>query len=198
MTNASVVKVWDVVRRVKSNPSLLENSCGIRTGVYSSDQNVLSLALAVGYQLEAELSYDIFENISSENLETAAEMFFYLYACPTDFINKFMVFYDDLFRTQTPYQMILTLNRMIRIKSTGNNVGKAWNEKLFKKAASLFDMKYEDIQSLLPRNQSFINEHVESQNILSAKGMFHFFAFFIDLCFFRYSKYQSSSAHCHQ
>ena len=144
MTNASNDKVWDVVRRVKSNPSLLENSCGIRSGVYSSEYNVLTLALAVGYQLEAELSYDIFENITSEDLETAAEMFIYLYACPTDFINKLMVFYDDLFRTQTPCQIILTLNRMIRIKSTGDNVGKAWNEKLFKKAASLFYMKYEE------------------------------------------------------
>ena len=179
MTNTSNDKVWDVVRRVKSNPSLLENSCGIRrTGVYSSEYNVLTLALAVGYQLESELSYDIFENITSEDFETAAEMFIYLYTCPTEFINKLMVFYDDLFRTQTPYQIILTLNRMIRIKSAGINVGEAWNEKLFKKATSFFSMKYEEIQNILPRNNSFINEHDKGQNSLSAKGMYRIISFY--------------------
>ena len=197
LTNVSENKFWEIARKVKSDLSLLDNSCSRRSGIYTSNQVIL--ALAVGYQFEDQLSEEIFDNMKAEYLKTAAEIFIYLYTCPvSDIDNKLMIFYDNLFKTQTPYQIILTLNRMMKMKSPQirNDI---WIQKLFKKAASMFSLKYEEVKSILPMNQTLIKDHSDNLNFLEAKGIVFIVHFLSAIfSFLRYSKHQSPSAYCHQ
>ena len=60
-----------------------------------------------------ESSEQINEALTNEDLRTAAEMFVYLTMCPNE-IKPWLIFYKDLFQTQSPDQIILTLNRVIK------------------------------------------------------------------------------------
>ena len=51
--------------------------------------------------------------MTNKELKTAAEMFLYLNMCPPT-IKPWLVFYKELFQTQSPDQIILTLNRLMK------------------------------------------------------------------------------------
>ena len=61
--------------------------------------------------LQIESSEQINDTLTNEELKTAGEMFLYLTMCPYA-IQPWIVFYEDLFQTQTPGQILLTLNRL--------------------------------------------------------------------------------------
>ena len=48
-------------------------------------------------------------------------MFLYLITCPTVTIKPWIVFYKDLFQTQSPSQIILSLNRVMKGPRTPTN-----------------------------------------------------------------------------
>ena len=62
-------------------------------------------------------------------------------------------FYSNLFLTQPadPDQIILTLNRMT--KTSENQDGIVRNIKLLKRVAELLSLRFQEIQSLLPRKE---------------------------------------------
>ena len=100
-----------------------------------------------------------FENMTEEDLKATAEIFIYMNTCPLkDWFAPWLAFYNNLFRTKSPYHIILTLNRLM--KSSDINF-RTINEKLFKRAATLLSLKFHEIKRVLPgmpktqRNTSF-------------------------------------------
>ena len=92
-------------------------------------------------------------------------MFIYLNICPFDdsldeflsdesqkarklWFNSWTSFYTDLF-TQPADQVILTLNRMMKTKTSQDKHGRLRAVKLLKRITSLLSLQYEEIQGLV-------------------------------------------------
>ena len=105
-------------------------------------------------KLQIESSEQIDESLTIDELKTAAEMFLYLNTCPdSSWFKSWTLFYKDLFLSQSADQIILTLNRMMKTKTTEtsqDNDGKVRAKKLMKRVKSLMILKYEEIQDLRP------------------------------------------------
>ena len=97
-----------MVKTLKSETSL-DLSCNYKPTLI--DDVKLSKVMAVEHMLQIQSSDQINETLTNEELQIAAEMFLYLTVCP-DTIKPWIVFYRDLFQTQSPDQIILTLNRL--------------------------------------------------------------------------------------
>ena len=79
--------------------------------------------------------------MTAEDLKTAAEMFIYLNMCP-EAIKPWIVFYKEIFENESPDQMILTLNRMMKgTRTPQNEFFKQLAETLFKRVTSLFSLQ---------------------------------------------------------
>ena len=125
---------------------------------------------------EIDSSYDTFENMTTEDLTTAAEMFIFLNTCPPSdeanmqqWFTSWSKFFKDMFETQSPEIILLTLNRLTKIKDDGFI---RVSENLFKRLASSLKLKYKDIQNLLPdsgRNFSLM-EDTQVKESLNLKG----------------------------
>ena len=74
---------------------------------------------AVEQELQLESSDQVIETMTNEELKSAAEMFIYLIMCPEAIVPWF-TYYNDLFLTKTVDQIILSLNRIMKTKSTQN------------------------------------------------------------------------------
>ena len=77
----------------------------------------MSQVKAVEQMLHFESSEQINATFTKEDLQTAAELFLYLDMCP-DTMKPWILFYKDTFLNQSPDQIILSLNRLIKGKST--------------------------------------------------------------------------------
>ena len=156
------------MKKVKLETSL-DKSCG-QDSLYSPPKgfsrkdNTLSQVLAVEEKLGIESSEQTLENMSRDDLKIAAQMYIYLIMCPaTDdssiqqWFNSWSTFYKNFFATQSPDQIILSLNRMTKVQPLSDVDGKVRAEKLFRKATSLLNLKYGDFQRLLPRGTSNVS-----------------------------------------
>ena len=114
---------------------------------------ILSQVQTVEEKLQIESSERINDTLTNDELQTAGEMFLYLYACPKHDMEWFISwssFYTDLF-SQSADQIILTLNRMMESKILQDkDGGKFRAEKLQKRTSSLMSLNYDQIQSLRP------------------------------------------------
>ena len=108
LTSVSFDNIQNVVKTVRAGTSL-DLSCD--AALLFSDA-MMSQVKAVEQKLQIESSDQINDILTNEELKTAAEMFLYLTMCPND-VKPWIVFYKDLFLTQSPDQIILTLNRLI-------------------------------------------------------------------------------------
>ena len=104
-----------MVKTVKSGTSL-DLSCNRDTILAQP----LDQVKAVEQMLQIESSEQINDTLTREELRTAGEMFLYLNMCP-DKIKPWIGFYKDLFQTQSPDQIILTLNRLMKGSRTRTN-----------------------------------------------------------------------------
>ena len=117
LNSISVDNIQNVVKTVRAGTSL-DLNCG---GNYIlADDGPLDQVKAVEKMLQIESSEQINDTLTREELRTAGEMFLYLNLCP-DKIAPWIVFYKDLFQTQSPDQIILTLNRLIKGSRTQTN-----------------------------------------------------------------------------
>ena len=95
-------------------------------------------------------------NRTDSRLRTAAEMFLYLTSCSVDFKPWFR-FYTDLFQNKSPSQILLTLNRILK-------VGKTLKKLRFRNIAD----------ELFARTQSFIllqyNDRTGHKDYINVKG----------------------------
>ena len=107
---------------------------------------------AVEQKMEIESSDQIIETLTNDELQTAGELFIYLNSCPDTLLKSWSSFYTDLFLTQSAQNIILTLNRMMKITKSQDKNGKLRAEKLLLKVTSLLALKFEEIGGLLPEN----------------------------------------------
>ena len=106
----SVDNIQRAVKTVKSQTSP-DLSCDQAMLMYGDD--VLSRVKAVERILHIESSEQINETLTNEELQTAGEIFVYLIMC-SDTMKPWIIFYKELFQTQSPDQIILTLNRLMK------------------------------------------------------------------------------------
>ena len=71
----------------------------------------MSQVKAIEQKMRFESSKLVLKNMTLQVLETAKDMFIYLNTCPGD-LKPWFLFYKDLFQTQSPENIILTLNRI--------------------------------------------------------------------------------------
>ena len=138
--NRSQDIIFNVVKTVKSK-TFIENVdyiCQTFDNVLKGDV-ILSLVKDVEKKLQIESSDQIFETMTNEHLKSAGEIFLYLAMCPTK-IMPWVRFYEDLFQTQSPDQIILTLNRVMK------GTKRSRNEDFKKKAEIIFRR----IESMIP------------------------------------------------
>ena len=138
-------KFWKVVKQIKIDTSV-DKACkdgALKDGLYT---DILEQVQTVEKELRIESSEDRLENLTTTDLKNAAEMFIYLNICPKA-LKPWLVFYKDLFLNESPEQIVLTLNRMM--KGTGTDeYFKSLAQTLFKKISSSFSLKYNKIQSM--------------------------------------------------
>ena len=130
---------------------------------------------AIEKQLGIKTSTKTFQNISPKTLKTATEMFLYLYSCPhfadpnsASWFKKWVGFYSYLFKTTAPDKIILTLNTMLKQESApGSAQGRI--DTVLKTTGTLFSLKFEQIQSVLPGTMILNSDQYEI--ILAAKHL---------------------------
>ena len=154
----------------------LDKDC-LQHGVYP-DNVVESQVKAVEQKLGLVILDFEFENITSENLKSAAEMFLYLIFCPGTNLPWF-IFYKELLQTQTTDQIILTLNRIMKsTKAEENAHFETIAQKLFKRVTVMFDLKYPEIQRYFfgqSINISFVKNDTIKGVLLYSISYFIFF-----------------------
>ena len=85
-------------------------------------------------------------------------------------MNLLYAFYRDLFENQPLNQIILTLNRLSKLES-GKNIN--LNQKLLEKTANLSELKYKEIQDMIPRvsrNNASLGYNTRMTSFLKTKG----------------------------
>ena len=104
---------------------------------------------AVEELLKTNFTEEINKNISIDDLKTAADMFFYLNS-RSYLLREWFSFYSDLFNKKSAYQIILTLNRILKVDNTSRNKElKTIAAQLFQKTTDLLFLKYRKIKSFI-------------------------------------------------
>ena len=145
LSNLSKDTIWTSLRKLK----LKNEKC---SGKKNTDE-ILSHVKAVEQALQTESTDQRYENITSEQLQCAAKMFIFLNTCPDSWFNRWNIWYMYFFTTQPADQIILTLNRMMKTKTSQDKGDSYRAEKLLKRAARLLSLSFQEIQSLKPENE---------------------------------------------
>ena len=91
----------------------------------------------------------IFENMTEETLQEAAEMFIFLTSC-SESVRSWFYFYEDLFTERTQEQIIVTLNRVLKGQTTPENKDmKTIAIKLFRKVNNILSLKFTEIKHMI-------------------------------------------------
>ena len=156
-------RIWAAVREINTQ------MCG--------DFKKLPLVMAVEEKLQVKSTDMRFNNITDADLNTAAQMIIYMCTTCTENSNpEWVRFYFNLFKTQSPNEIILTLNRLQVILSSVNNYITRFgvfetNLKLFNRTKAILGLKHKQIRGLIPRKPyNFDVQHNTSINNLRAKG----------------------------
>ena len=182
LSNLTLDEIWSIVKKIKREVSL-DKLCPKRT-IYNRQKPYPVLSV-LEEQLGIESSDMIFENITTNMLKNAAQIFIYLKGCPAEKDKETMQwyslwnsFYTDLFNTKNPQQIILTLNRMTKSNSNDYKDGKIRAEKLLKKIATLLPLQYEHIQKKLPRRGKYnCSASYKEAKSLNHKGLHFLFLY---------------------
>ena len=84
------------------------------------DSVIQSNVEAIEKMLNITSSDLTFNNMTSEKLKTAAEIFMYLNSCSLDLI-PLINFFKDLLMNKSPDIILLTLNRFLKVRETSDN-----------------------------------------------------------------------------
>ena len=175
--------MWKVVKKVKRETSG-DKQCSIFNPILFEElSDWASQVKAVEQELQIESTEATFQNMTSADLEAAAEMFIYLNMCPDkkDVIPNTAIqqryqswfrLYDDLFKNESPDMIILTLNRLLTQTEHKHKIIKR-NKVLFKMVASRLNLKYGNIQSLLPYGpKTSMEDYHNTNDFLNTEGRY--------------------------
>ena len=157
-TNISNDKIMDAVNKVKRETSL-DIDCASDGLYYGGD--VVKMVDAVEQKLDIKSPSQRFDNITEKNLKQAADIFMHLDTCPGE-LKSWFLFYKYLFQEPFADQIILTLNRMMKVsKRPQHQYFKSVAKTLFKKTTQLLSLKYEEIQTLVMSHTKNISSTVK-------------------------------------
>ena len=135
-----------------------------RPGMYE-DSETLALVDRFEKQMKVTSSQLNLEGFTTEDWKTAGHLFILLSICPSALHNWF-VFYQDLFQTQSPDMILLTLNRMRKGTKTPQN-------EFFKNMAQeVFEKTTASLEKLLNKGGSNVSLIVEPEDRLKIEGKF--------------------------
>ena len=113
---------------------------------------------AVEEELRVKSSDEIIEDITTDKLKNAADIFFDLNTSPSinpnyeTWAKTWATFIQDLFENNSPNEIILTLNRLMKVKTESLSKivieYKEILEKIFKEVSILLSLKNEDLKKL--------------------------------------------------
>ena len=104
----------DIIQRAVKTVKF-ETSPGLRcfSNAMLSGEDILSRVKAVERILHFKSSEQINETLTHKELKTTGEMFLHLLMCRTT-MKPWLLFYKNIFQTQSPDQILLTLNRIMK------------------------------------------------------------------------------------
>ena len=106
------------------------------------DSVIQSNVEAIEKMLNITSSDLTFNNMTSEKLKTAAEIFMYLNSCSLDLI-PLINFFKDLLMNKSPDIILLTLNRFLKVRETSDNKNfKMVLQKIFNTTFDVFSKDY--------------------------------------------------------
>ena len=163
--------VWKMMKNIKSEAST-EKECTFDYGINNLNLDTETLVASLEQQLKIELSEIRMENLTNGDLTTPAKMFTYFLMCH-ETVKPWLTFYKDLFATKPIDEIILTLNRMSKIETLQNKVDKDVAVKLLKKAATMFSLKFVDIQRIITEDDHVprTSKEMKVQGINQSEGM---------------------------
>ena len=143
---ANLENMWTILRKLKLG--IPAQKCYGDYKVYSPDQIRLNVA-AVEEQLGGTADENIYDvNDNEETLKIAADLFFYLNSCSND-LEPWILFYRELFLYKSPNQIILTLNRILKVRESPENQDlKIVAQKLFKRISIMFSLQYPTLKDI--------------------------------------------------
>ena len=150
LLHTSEDNVWNIVKQVAAQ---------------KHNDEILTKVTAVEEKVKIETSEFVFENMPRQHLKTASEMFLYLKVKFEPVTKMWLEFFGNLFENESADQIVLTLSRIMR-KTKGNNIYLV-SEMLFRKATNLFQLKYQEIQSLMPGKIKNISDTGSKSSIIN-------------------------------
>ena len=130
MTRDNVDEIWSIVKEAKKNFTHSSNACSkeSRTKVLFKSDVIKDIIDGIEQRRNLNSTSDLYKNVTQETFDMAAKMATYLFLCPSDTHS----FYDVLFRTETPKNIVLAMLSMLK---TTRNAGKIAAEKIVGKVA---------------------------------------------------------------
>ena len=107
--SANMGEIWNAVRNIRSETVTSQFIC--QSNHLLNEQ--VSQVKAVEQLLGIESSEQPIYNISNKILKSSADPFMYLAVCPGEY-NAWAKFYKDLFGRESPHQILLSLNRIMK------------------------------------------------------------------------------------
>ena len=149
LNNINDDDLWNILKKVK-----LEN---LSKKVCKNGQIDFNGAISVRSEVNQVMnmsgtystkSYQ-YGNMTDAIMERAANMFMYLIYCPDD-TKAWIFFYTDLFKNQPVDRIVLTLNRILKSKtSQKKDTFKVIARKLYTKITTILSFKSKDNQNMI-------------------------------------------------
>ena len=167
LSSLSLENLWNVVKKIKLSTTL-DKTCAM-DGIYNYHGHILSQVKKVEEKLQIQSSEIKSPNMTSKHLNAAASMLIYLSTCPgvdtasvhvyrfEKWFKRWKIFFKKLFETKSPDHMMLTLNRLTKNNLQKYEKDKINIQKIFKKAASMFNLEFETIHQILPGKGKYIH-----------------------------------------
>ena len=87
------------------------------------------------------------EPIKHDSIERSAQMFIYLNSCPKS-IYSWITIFKDLFNNRSPLEIIITLNRILKLSSQEQEDLINITNKIFRKTSLTLSLEFDEINSL--------------------------------------------------
>ena len=138
---SDVERLWTVVKKIRSEV-FLNRLCNQPKTLYTG-ADIMSNVESVENLLEVNSSEITIDDMPRSTLQTAGEMYLYLNSCPEN-LKPWFQLYTDLFQSQTLNQIVLTLNRILKVEDSPKIKGfKRITRVLFKRISTLYSLKYQ-------------------------------------------------------
>ena len=149
LDNINDDELWNILKKVKLDKlskKVCTNGQIDFNGATSVKNQVTEVLNMSGINSKQAPQYD---NMTDVILKRAANMFMYLIFCPED-TKAWIFFYTDLFKNQPVDRIVLTLNRILKSKtSQKKDTFKVIARKLYTKITTILSFKSKDIQNMI-------------------------------------------------